>query len=108
MRAQEEAKILGSAREEITASAFVHFRAAVRRVLRRSQISPTRTSTARVAANNVRSIVRPANLVDLRATALEMSGLEGAILVYAGLPFDCNSFRLSHAAINDENHLVSL
>src|SRR5271155_367516 len=108
MRAQEEAKIVGSASEEIAASALDHFRASVLRALRRSQISPTRTSMARVAANKVRSIVRPANFVDLTTTLSDNCGLKGAILVYAALSFDCSNFMLSHAAINDENHLVSL
>jgi hypothetical protein len=108
MRAHEEAKILGSASAEIAASALVHFRASVLRVLRRSQSSPTRISTARVAANRVRSIVRPANFVDLTATPLDEFGLKGAILVFAALSFDCSNFMPRHADINDENHLVSL
>jgi len=108
MRAQEEAKILGSASEEIAASALVQFRAFVLRALRRSQISPTRTSTARVAANKVRSIVRPANFVDLTAIPSDELELKGSILVYAALSFDCSNFMLSHADMNDENHLVSL
>jgi hypothetical protein len=108
IKAQENAKILESARDEITASALVHFPAAILRAFRRSHNSPTRTSRARVAANKVRSIVRPANLVNLRTTLLEASGTEGVMLVYAALSFDCSNFMLSHAAINDENHLESL
>src|SRR5271170_100865 len=108
MRAHEEANMLGSASEEITASALVHFRVSVLRALRRSQISPTTTSTARVAANKVRSIVRPANFVVLTVTSPDEFELKGSTLVYVALSFDCSNFMLSHAAINDESHLVSL
>lgn len=90
------------------ARTLVHFRAAVRRARCLDHKSPTMTSTAWVAANRVRSSVRPANFFRLPASrsacaaAAEVESLRGKPC------FDCSSRRLNHAATNDPSHLAIL
>jgi hypothetical protein len=53
-------------------------------------------------------MVRPANLVVVRIISLAVPFFEDALATNAALSFDCSNLMLNHAAINVENHLVSL
>jgi hypothetical protein len=58
-----------------------------------------------VTAKSVKSIVRPAKRLGLTITPAEV--VKGPS-IKPELSFDCRSFRLHHAAMNVESHLVSL
>lgn len=63
------------------------------------------TSRALVAANNVRSRVRPANRL------FSCFGMSESVVIVSEKPsvfFDCNNLRLSHAATKVDTHLESL
>ena len=85
---------------------FVQFPDKVRPALRWDHSSPTITSSARVAANIVKSIVRPANWIGRVWGPLVVSTVTFSI--NAELFFDCKSCRLNHAATNVESHVVNL
>jgi hypothetical protein len=108
IRALEVAKTVESVNAEIVLSILVHSPAVILRALRRDHSSPTITSAARVMANRVKSMVRPANLDGLELSSLDNFVSDESVGTTVALFFDCNSWMLSHPAMNVESHLVSL
>ncbi len=90
------------------AHTLVHFPVPTRLDFRCDHASPTSTSMARVAANSVKSSVRPAYRTVRYSTPGGTSDLATMVSVKLAVCFDCRSFRLSQAAVKDERNLASL